>query len=467
MKQNLFWLVSLSSASYAVSISSDFDPREHVGANSPWFAGPNVNKISSDVPEGCSVDQAVYVVRHGSRYPDPGAYAEWQALHEAIQSADFRTSGSLEFLSDWSPVLNHPEDQIAQVSITGYKELYNLGTDLRFRYPTFYEDNTPFLLWANEYQRTVDSARLFARGYLGPNSTLGDIYTINADAAGAAGNSLATSDQCPNFKDVSGGDYATTWDSIYLPPITKRLNKLIHGNLTLTDSQVSIFPYLCGFESQITGSASPFCGIFTKKEIQQYEYRQDLRYYYGTGAGAGKNMTVMYPVLQGIVNLLQEGPEATTETSTGTQKLPPLIMAFTHDNQINELANLLGVFDNQKPLSAKKIDSNRIYVSSRTSPMRGTIAFERLNCETRKGNSVNVRILLNDAVYPIPSCRSGPGSSCPVDKYASYVSKKKSQYGSYASICGLSEEELTTIGEDESVTFFKDLTLPFLTVVKP
>jgi acid phosphatase len=58
---------------------------------------------------------------------------------------------------------------------------------------------------------------------------------------------------------------------------------LIRGNLTLTDSQVSIFPYLCGFESHITGSVSPFCGIFTKKEIQQYEYRQDLRYYYGTG----------------------------------------------------------------------------------------------------------------------------------------------------------------------------------------
>jgi acid phosphatase len=75
-------------------------------------------------------------------------------------------------------------------------------------------------------------------------------------------------------------------------------------------------------------------------------------------------MTVMYPVLQGIVNLLQEGPEATTETSTGTEKLPPLIMAFTHDNQINELANLLGVFDNQKPLSLKKIDSKRVRLSA-------------------------------------------------------------------------------------------------------
>lgn len=31
--------------------------------------------------------------------------------------------------------------------------------------------------------------------------------------------------------------------------------------------------------------------------------------------------------------------------------------------------------------------------------MRGTIAFERLNCKTKRGDSVNVRILLNDAVY--------------------------------------------------------------------
>lgn len=36
-----------------------------------------------------------------------------------------------------------------------------MGVDLRFRYPTFYTDNTPYLLWANEYQRTVDSARYF------------------------------------------------------------------------------------------------------------------------------------------------------------------------------------------------------------------------------------------------------------------------------------------------------------------
>lgn len=127
------------------------------------------------------------------------------------------------------------------------------------------------------------TCRLFARGYLGPNSTLADVHAVNAKDASAVGNSLATSDSCPTFKDVSGGDYVDKWDSIYLPPIVKRLSKLIEGNLTLDASDLSLFPYLCGFETQITRRVSPFCGVFRPDEILQYEYRQDLRYYYGTG----------------------------------------------------------------------------------------------------------------------------------------------------------------------------------------
>ncbi|KAF7593111.1 hypothetical protein BBP40_012056 [Aspergillus hancockii] len=430
-------LLGLSSAT---SVHA-FDPLQHLGANSPWFAGPNVNKISLTVPEGCSVDQAIYIVRHGSRYPDPGAYQEWQDLYKAFQSAKYRATGSLSFLPGWSPVLRYPDQEISQVSITGYKELSNLGSDLRFR--------------------------LFSRGYLGPNSSYGDVYVVNSKASDAVGNSLATSDQCPYFKDASGGESSSEWQKTYLPPITKRLNGKLSGNLTLTDDQVSLFPYLCGFETQITGRVSPWCDVFTKEEILEYEYAQDLRYYYGTGPGVGKNMTVMLPVLQGVVNLLKEGPSVTAEKGNDTIQLPPLVVAFTHDNQINELASILGVFDEQKPLMSNKRDDDRIYVSSNVNPMRGTIAFERLQCTSNKGNSVNVRILLNDAVYPIPSCRSGPGSSCPVDDYAQYVADKKEEYGSFASVCGLPEKNITTAGADGSVTFFTDLSLPFLRVVKP
>ena len=75
-------------------------------------------------------------------------------------------------------------------------------------------------------------------------------------------------------------------------------------------------------------------------------------------------MTVMLPVLQGIVDLLQTGPNATAETENSTKTLPPLVVAFTHDNEINELASLLGVFDEQKPLSSRKRITNRVCLLS-------------------------------------------------------------------------------------------------------
>lgn len=50
-----------------------------------WFlTGPNVNGVSNEVPAGCTVEQAAYVMRHGSRYPDSGAYKEWQALQTKV-----------------------------------------------------------------------------------------------------------------------------------------------------------------------------------------------------------------------------------------------------------------------------------------------------------------------------------------------------------------------------------------------
>lgn len=95
-------------------------------------------------------------------------------------------------------------------------------------------------------------------------------------------NSLAPSDLCLAYSDDSSVQTAA-WDKVYLPSVTKRLQKLIKGNLTLADADVGIFPYLCGFETQILGRESAFCSTFEEKEFKAYEYRQDLRYWYGTG----------------------------------------------------------------------------------------------------------------------------------------------------------------------------------------
>lgn len=118
---------------------------------------------------------------------------------------------------------------------------------------------------------------------MGPNSSFADVYVIASSDSRAVANSLAPSDLCSTYDDDSGGANATIWSDIYLPPITKRINAMITGNLTFDDTDISIFPYLCGFETQITGRHSPWCDIFSEEEILQYEYAQDIRYYYGSG----------------------------------------------------------------------------------------------------------------------------------------------------------------------------------------
>jgi hypothetical protein len=47
--------------------------------------GEDLTKISSAVPEGCQVDQAAYVSRHGSRYPDQGAHNGWLEMARRVR----------------------------------------------------------------------------------------------------------------------------------------------------------------------------------------------------------------------------------------------------------------------------------------------------------------------------------------------------------------------------------------------
>lgn len=321
---------------------------------------------------------------------------------------------------------------------------------------------------------------MFVRGYLGPNSdTLGQVITVNSTGSPLAlGNSLSPGDLCPNYADGNGGSYATDWDAKYLPPIVKRLNSLLNGNLVLNTSDVGIFPYLCGFESQITGQLSPWCGVFTDSELQDYEYRQDLRYYYGQGPGTAPVLqNMMLPFLNNLVQLLTQGPSIKGVDAKGANfTLPDLLMAFANDGQISSLAGLTGVFDDQAPLSGTKRPStnNWKYISSRFISMRGTIAFERLNCAvsvntphqpTTTKNETYVRIMLNDAVYPVPDCDNGPGKSCLLRTYAEKIAAKYKKAGNWHDACNVTNAAAPKVVK--GAEFFTNLGLDFMGSVTP
>jgi hypothetical protein len=175
----------------------------------------------------------------------------------------------------------------------------------------------------------------------------------------------------------------TTWNALYLPPILARIQGMIVGDLNFTTTDVSIMPYLCGFESQITGQLSPWCGVFTDAELAQYEYSQDLRYYYGMGPGVDLPSKMMLPFVNSLVGILEQGPGVNGTFKNGTSySLPKILTAFMNDGQITELGAAIGVWDNTTSLgNGTAIPAGYTYKASHFVTMRGTVAFERLNCK--------------------------------------------------------------------------------------
>lgn len=89
------------------------------------------------------------------RFPDTGAYESWVDLYQkvfdicvqylnfvgpnaditvqiqaATQDGGFEARGSLAFISQWKPVLTNPVLQLAQESMTGWKEVQNYAFNL-------------------------------------------------------------------------------------------------------------------------------------------------------------------------------------------------------------------------------------------------------------------------------------------------------------------------------------------------
>ena len=372
------------------------------------------------------------------------------------------------------------------------------------RYPQLYNDGEDFTIWSNNYTRVLQTATSFMHGFLGANApTHGSIIAVTSKEIPASiGNSLAPSDMCPNFKDESGGDHIKEWNAIWQPQVQERLQGLIDGGLNLTLSDVNLMPYLCGFESQITGRLSPFCDIFTDEEYKMYQYSNDLRYYYGIGPGTDLPATMMTPFLDSLIDLFVQGPEIEGVGLDGSDfKVPKLLMSFLNDGQLTELVTASGVFDTQEPLSATEKDDERLWISSQFLTMRGTITFERLNCivtgsasgtevapasdnttaptatslrepeatlppgEGPSNNATYVRIRLNDQVYPVPSCQDGPGSSCPLDEYAAYVKAKYEAEGDWIANCNVTDPDAPSVARGAS--FFTDLAQSHLGKIIP
>ncbi|KAG5352795.1 hypothetical protein C0989_000457 [Termitomyces sp. Mn162] len=437
--------VVLYAALVGAVATGPFDPLQHSGASSPYFNAPSQDGIATSTPSNCKVDQAAYILRHGSRYPEPGSFSGWQSLFAKFQNATYTAKGPLAFIPSWVPPVDDIPHQPLFLSSTGAREAFTLGVDLRKRYGlTKGGDN--ITVWAASQQRVVDTASFFVRGYLSqgnylttPNENRGNIITLADSVNFTFADSLTPSAACPTYNAAStGATLASDFRATYQSNIAARLNHFLEG-LTLNATDIGVMQDLCGFQAEINGDTR-FCDVFEDSEWLDYEYADDLNYYYGSGPGNPIAAATGFPWVKAVTDLFNVGP------------------GHTHDNNLPPVVAALGLWNtssnkNVYPLSLTKPNNKREFRSSYLVSFHGHVTLERLAC-TANGPSDTVkhianqlpltgptdsyvRIRINNAPVAIPGCTSGPGSSCPLDEFTTYVKQRGIASGDYVKTCGL------------------------------
>ena len=205
--------------------------------------------------------------RHGARYPLVSELAFITALVEklgnhsaAIQKAHLPSG--MEFLkSGYVSTLGHDD-----LTAPGRQELFDHGVLFAMKYPHLRATS----LLAGGQDRVLESAQWFANGYWGRawGSLNATAFTTIAED-GKTVSWITPMDTCAKWDYNFGNNATVEWGTVYLPPITRRLNALLPG-VGLTDDDVHGALYACAYDLAALGT-SPWCGAFLPNEIEAFE----------------------------------------------------------------------------------------------------------------------------------------------------------------------------------------------------
>ncbi|KAI0058243.1 phosphoglycerate mutase-like protein [Artomyces pyxidatus] len=391
------------------------------------FGLPDASPV---VPEGCSINQVHILHRHGARYPTSGSAPASFAgrVHKAANSSSGVTfSGALAFLDTWTFKLG------AEIlTPLGREQLYSLGVSSRVRYGDLLKGFNALPVWrTTSEERMVDSALQFAAGFFGVQQYQTSYHQLIEIESQGFNNTLAPFDQCANANNAIsdlGSTASNAWAAIYTVPTIKRLSKDVKGfNLTTTD--IIAMQQACAYESVAIGFSS-FCELFTEQEWKDFEYFNDLSFWYSNGPGNPAVAAQGIGYVQEFISRLTQTPITIFNTTvngsiisdaTKTPLNQPIYVDASHDTVISAIAVALNLTSlaSSGPLPTDHIPKTRQWIVSNISPFATNLVAQILSCPA-SDTPTHVRWILNDAVVPltgVKGCREDVNGLCPFETY--------------------------------------------------
>ncbi|KAH3688891.1 hypothetical protein WICPIJ_000136 [Wickerhamomyces pijperi] len=384
--------------------------------------------IDPEVPFGCEVSQVHAFTRHFERYATTGTGKSNKAIIAKLKAKNVTEYvGPLAFLKDYEYYVTD-NSRLESESNAGYYsglgDGYNYGSNFRMKYDHLYDGNSTLPIFTAGQERCVASARAFGQGFFGVNYT--DLCSIQVlpEKATQGANTLTASNACAKYNSSTYDYIVNEFDDSYLTNAAVRLNIQSPG-FNISASDVNDLLSYCGFELNVRGF-SPVCEIFTKEDLINFSYQKSLNYYYENGPG--------YEEVTGAIGYVYANNTYTLMEKNTTN----MTLSFSHDGDIFFFTTALGLFDSEYDLTPKYVDFQHPYRVSDMVPMGARLVHEKLECTNYATNATEsfVRVLLNDAVIPVPGCQDGPGFSCPLDGYKNVIDERIGN-SSYIEACGV------------------------------
>lgn len=415
----------------------------YLAGAAPYFSFPGNYGIPTTAPEGCEISQLQVIARHGERYPTTGRARRLFSTYYKLSNYTREFNESLSFLNDDYTFFISDSNNIEQETTyknsldvlnpyTGQRDAEKHARQFLDEYSALLENTTSFPIFAASSRRVHDTAQFFSKA-------LGEKYNVTlqvvSEAPTSGANTISAGNACPGWNESANANVTDAFSTDYLKNIASRLNRQNKGlNLTQTDA-FNLFNW-CAFEINVRGY-SYMCDVFTQEELINYSYYDDLTSYYQDGPGYDMIYDVGSNLFNASVKLLKQSEELDLK----------VWISFTHDTDIVNLMTTIGLFDNGVKLDPTSVPfRDLVYRKSWQTPQGARLYTQKYKCS----NETYVRYVLNDAVIPLESCKSGPGFSCPTTEFYDYAADRMNGRNFYKSC------DVASVSNVTELTFYWD-----------
>ncbi|KAI0313277.1 histidine phosphatase superfamily [Amylostereum chailletii] len=447
----------------------NFNVLHHLSGIAPYFNSPGVG-LQPIPPDGCTVESASYLLRHGDIYANDFDYETYlapftQKMGNFTPKSDFLNYSPLAFLANWTSPITNETAQVEVLTPTGAADAQALGKLFAKRYAhlLFGQDN--LTVWAAASERSTQTAQNFMQGLKSNESDTISLQIIQEEEDQGA-DTLTPHESCPNYDGGAGSDQSQQWRAIFTADPIERFNAAVPSfNFTATD--VVAMMEFCGYEMVINNN-SDFCSfdLFRPEDWLGFEYMNDVQYNYNIGYGFNASPNLGTPWLSASAEAIGVNTTSTNATRPNTTA-QQIFLSFTHREEPAFIVSALGLFNDSGPagddvnatLPLDQINYARAWRTSEILPFLGHVGLEKMSCSLGSNISSSafapqeyVRVLVNSAPMPLPGCSDrGPGDSCVLSEFASFVQARAQAYGDFKTACN------TTNGTN-TISFFQNIT---------